>query len=106
MWQPRRRVCQHWRTPDWTTPSEVRTQFCEATLVDAMGAESPLPVHVTLWNPWVAKAARTGDMGDDEYHSFVCVEPGLAIIPGTAMQLKPGETAHLTQHIHTLARDN
>ena len=27
-----------------------------------------------VWNPWVAKAARLADMGDDEYLRMLCVE--------------------------------
>ena len=29
-----------------------------------------------VWNPWVDKAARLGDMGDDGYLHMVCVESG------------------------------
>jgi len=29
-----------------------------------------------VWNPWVAKAAKMGDFGDEEYHTMICVEPG------------------------------
>lgn len=29
-----------------------------------------------LWNPWADKAARTADLGDDEWRGFVCVEIG------------------------------
>ena len=31
-----------------------------------------------VWNPWVDKAARMGDFGDDEWRSMICVEPGCA----------------------------
>jgi D-hexose-6-phosphate mutarotase len=27
-----------------------------------------------VWNPWIAKAARMSDFGDDEYHEMVCIE--------------------------------
>ena len=27
-----------------------------------------------VWNPWVAKAERMADFGDDEYHGMVCIE--------------------------------
>lgn len=31
--------------------------------------------HTTVvWNPWVAKAHRLADLGDDEWREFVCVE--------------------------------
>ena len=27
-----------------------------------------------IWNPWAEGAAKMGDMDDEEYHQFVCVE--------------------------------
>ncbi|MEM7111959.1 MAG: D-hexose-6-phosphate mutarotase [Chloroflexota bacterium] len=27
-----------------------------------------------VWNPWIAKAARMGDFGDEEYQGMVCIE--------------------------------
>jgi glucose-6-phosphate 1-epimerase len=31
--------------------------------------------HTTVvWNPWIEKARRLADFGDEEYHSMVCVE--------------------------------
>lgn len=31
-------------------------------------------LSTVVWNPWVAKAARMADFGDDEYVQMVCVE--------------------------------
>jgi glucose-6-phosphate 1-epimerase len=31
---------------------------------------------VVVWNPWIAKAQRMPDFGDDEYQWMVCVETG------------------------------
>jgi len=31
---------------------------------------------VVVWNPWIAKAKRMPDFGDDEYQWMVCVETG------------------------------
>ena len=73
----------------------------EARVIDAAGSSHAIEADVTLWNPWSGKAARTKDMGDDEYKQFVCVEPGIAIAPGTGLELQPGETVCLTQHIHS-----
>ncbi len=43
-----------------------------------------------VWNPWIAKAARTEDFGDQEYQAMVCVETANAapdqrtLTPGAA----------------------
>lgn len=31
---------------------------------------------VVVWNPWIAKAQRMADFGDDEYPGMLCVETG------------------------------
>jgi glucose-6-phosphate 1-epimerase len=39
-------------------------------------AKSGMP-DVVVWNPWIAKAQRMADFGDEEYASMVCVETGI-----------------------------
>ncbi len=41
---------------------------------------------VVVWNPWIDKAQRMEDFGDEEYQSMVCVETGNIVAPAT---LKP-----------------
>lgn len=36
---------------------------------------------VVVWNPWIDKAQRMEDFGDDEYQRMVCVETGAMEIP-------------------------
>lgn len=36
----------------------------------------PAPHEVVIWNPWVDKSAALGDLPDDGFKSFICVEPG------------------------------
>ena len=31
-------------------------------------------LSTVVWNPWIEKAARLGDMGDDGYRRMLCVE--------------------------------
>lgn len=69
-----------------STPPTVR-------LVDPIGKrvltieKYNLP-DIVVWNPWVDKARRTGDLGDDEYKEMLCVEtgcikPAIKLAPGT-----------------------
>jgi glucose-6-phosphate 1-epimerase len=47
-----------------------------------------------VWNPWVDKARRMQDFGDEEYRGMVCVEAGAVASP---VVLEPGGTWHGTQ---------
>lgn len=40
-----------------------------------------------VWNPWVDKCAKTGDLGDGDYKSFLCVE---AAATSTPVVVRPG----------------
>ncbi|MEM0914268.1 MAG: D-hexose-6-phosphate mutarotase [Planctomycetota bacterium] len=48
---------------------------------------------VVVWNPWIDKATRMGDFGDDEWPGMCCIETG-AIGPD-AITLEPGEGVSL-----------
>lgn len=49
---------------------------------------------VVVWNPWIEKTKRLGDMGpDDSYRGMVCVETGS--VGADAMTLAPGATHRL-----------
>ena len=50
-----------------------------------------------LWNPWAAGAKAMGDMNDDGYQTFLCVESTLhAPTLEQGKQVSPGETAVLS----------
>ena len=50
-----------------------------------------------VWNPWAAKAAALPDMGDDEWHGFVCVET--ANVGENALTLQPREAHTMVAQI-------
>lgn len=53
--------------------------------------------RTVVWNPWVDKSQAIGDLPDDGYRSFVCVE---AAIPyGTEPEISPGRRHVLRQVI-------
>lgn len=51
-----------------------------------------------VWNPWVERAAALGDVGDNDWQDFVCVEA--ANIGQDAVTLDPGEEHSLVLVIH------
>lgn len=54
--------------------------------------------HTTVvWNPWIEKAIRMPDFGNDEYLRMVCVETANAA--NDVVVIAPGEAHHLTAEI-------
>lgn len=53
-----------------------------------------------VWNPWVDKAARLGDLGPDGFRRMVCVETANA--GGDVVTLAPGATHTLTASIRAV----
>ncbi|HEY6094615.1 MAG TPA: D-hexose-6-phosphate mutarotase [Gallionellaceae bacterium] len=47
-----------------------------------------------VWNPWVEKADKMGDFGENGYRGMVCVESGNAF--DNLVTVKPGETHRLS----------
>ena len=51
--------------------------------------------NAVVWNPWIEKTKRLGDMGtDDSYRTMMCIETGNG--PPDALVLAPGDTHTLT----------
>jgi glucose-6-phosphate 1-epimerase len=62
--------------------------FGRRIIVEKSGSDSTV-----VWNPWIAKAARMPDYGDDEWPGMVCIETANArasvvtLAPGAAHEL-------------------
>ena len=54
-------------------------------------------LSTVVWNPWIEKAARMADFGDDEYLEMVCVET--CNTADDSRRLLPSETHTLTTQI-------
>lgn len=57
---------------------------------------------VVVWNPWVDKAKKLSDFGDEEFKCMVCIEPANAAkyVAGEPVVVKAGETWTASQSIH------
>ena len=53
-------------------------------------SEGPGSRTTVVWNPWIEKAIRMNDFGDDEYKRMVCVETTNA--DTDVISLAPGST--------------
>jgi D-hexose-6-phosphate mutarotase len=58
-------------------------------LVEKQGSASTV-----VWNPWIAKARRMPDFGDEEFERMICVESGN--VASNSINLPPGGSATLT----------
>jgi D-hexose-6-phosphate mutarotase len=57
-----------------------------------------------VWNPWIAKAARMPDFGDDEWREMLCVETANAL---TDVRVIPPASSHqLSARISSKHQDN
>ncbi|MCA9037941.1 MAG: D-hexose-6-phosphate mutarotase [Planctomycetaceae bacterium] len=61
-------------------------------------------LSTVVWNPWIAKAARMPDFGDDEWQGMVCIES--ANVATNALTLAPGESHGLQVDISVNAMTN
>jgi glucose-6-phosphate 1-epimerase len=71
---------------DTAAPCRLRDRGLDrSTQIDKHGSQSTV-----VWNPWVDKASRMPDFGDDEWQSMVCIETANAL--RNSVTVKPGST--------------
>ena len=54
-----------------------------------------------VWNPWIAKAARLADFGDDQWQRMCCIES--AAVGDDAWEIDPGESRTLSVTLRVAA---
>jgi glucose-6-phosphate 1-epimerase len=54
-------------------------------------------LSTVVWNPWIEKARRMPDFGDDEWTGMLCVET--ANVAQHAIELQPGDSHTLEASI-------
>jgi len=57
---------------------------------------------IVVWNPWVDKAKKFVDFGDEEYNSMLCIEPANAAkyVAGETVAVTAGETWTASQSVY------
>lgn len=82
-----------------TGPIELRDPVLGRTITIAHDGAT----NVIVWNPWVEKSARLGDIGPaDAYRGMVCIETGN--VAPDLLRLDPGET-HALQTTVSVRKD-
>ena len=69
------------------------TEIHDAALRRVICVEKENSVSTVVWNPWIEKAKRMADYGDEEYKTMVCVESGN--VRAEVIKLAPGKSATL-----------
>ncbi len=75
----------------YTTSSDAVT-----TTSHRSTSSSTIPTDCVLWNAWIDKTASIGDLNNDAYLAYVCVEPGLV---AQSQTIAPGDTITLSQSL-------
>lgn len=57
---------------------------------------------VVVWNPWIEKAAKTKDFGNEEYKIMMCLEAANAAVytRGSSIEIPGGGTWTASQRVH------
>ena len=77
--------------------SDAAVRVVDPVLGRAITVEKSGSASTVVWNPWVDKARRLADFGDDEWRTMVCVET--ANVAPAAVHLEPGESHTMTARI-------
>jgi D-hexose-6-phosphate mutarotase len=68
--------------------TKASVEIRDASLKRVIVIDKTGSLSTVVWNPWIAKAQRMPDFGDDEYPFMVCVESGNVLDNGVT--LPPG----------------
>lgn len=84
--------------------TDATCMICEAGCPSAIEVAKTGSKSTVVWNPWIEKAARMPDYGDDEWPGMVCVET--ANVGPDAVTLRSGESHTMTLTVRpTLPQD-
>jgi glucose-6-phosphate 1-epimerase len=80
--------------------TESAVEIHDSKLQRRIRVEKSGSLSTVVWNPWVAKAQRMPDFGNDEYLQMLCVESGNVV--DNMIRLPAGKTASLKIELSTL----
>ena len=87
---------------DRTYSSDQTVQIIDPGLQRRITIEKEGSDSTVVWNPWIEKAQRMPDFGDEEYLNMVCVESGN--VGRNGVELAPGEAAALGVKLSSVTR--
>lgn len=71
----------------------------DAALRRSIHVEKKNSASTVVWNPWIEKALKLGDMGNDGYQHMLCIETANAL--ENAITVAPGAEHRMATIIHT-----
>jgi D-hexose-6-phosphate mutarotase len=92
------KICQEVDRMYLNTPGPV--EIHDSKLQRRIRIEKWGSLSTVVWNPWIAKAQRLSDFGNDEYLRMVCVESGS--VGENEITLPAGKSASLKIELSTL----
>jgi D-hexose-6-phosphate mutarotase len=86
--------------PGGLTVAEINNEHATACVIHDPGLKRKIRIRkdgsksTVIWNPWIDKARKLKDLGDEEYTSFICVETAnagdelITLAPGSGHRLR------------------
>ncbi|MDP2287616.1 MAG: D-hexose-6-phosphate mutarotase [Actinomycetota bacterium] len=81
--------------------SSSRVRVVDPVLGRALLIEKEHSASTVVWNPWIDKAQRMSDFGDDEWSSMVCIEGGN--LRDAAVHLDPAQSHQMRYSVQVEA---
>ena len=78
--------------------SSTQVRIVDPVLQRVLVIDKEHSASTVVWNPWIDKAHRMHDFGDDEWTAMVCIEGGN--LRESAISLQPGQAHQMRYSVH------